>query len=175
MTIERTVTNQTWANGEMLESVTRSKSLDEMEASYPTPEESAILAARLIVLPLLTAGSLTDEQVEQFTGLFPTWTADGVDVKVGEVWRHDGTLVEVVQAHKPQADREPSKATAALWKLYRADGSITEWVQPIGSSDAYKLGEQVSHKGTNYTSKINANTTEPGTDGSFHRWWEPAR
>lgn len=24
-----------------------------------------------------------------------------------------------------------------------------------------------------FESKIDANTTEPGTDGAFHRWWEP--
>jgi|OM-RGC.v1.038361030 hypothetical protein len=24
-----------------------------------------------------------------------------------------------------------------------------------------------------WRSKIDANTTEPGQDGQFHRWWEP--
>ena len=160
MTIERTVTNQTWANGAMLESVTRSKSLDEMEASYPTPEESVVLAARLIVLPLLTAGSLTDEQVEQFTGLFPTWTADGVDVKVGEVWRHDGTLVEVVQTHKTQADWSPDKVPA-LFKVHRAVGSVAAWVQPTGTHDAYALGERMTFKGATYESLFAANVYSP--------------
>ena len=141
--------------------------------TYISPEESLILAARLVVLPKLTANELTDEQVEQLTGLFPDWTADGVDVKVGEVYRYDGTLVEVVQGHKPQADWPPDKVPA-LFKIHRT-AAVEPWKQPTGGHDAYKIGDEVSHKGVNYTSKINANTTEPGTDGTFHRWWEPAR
>jgi len=134
-------------------------------ARYPTAEESAVLAARLVVLPKLTANELTDEQVEQFTGLFPDWTADGVDVKVGEVYRYDGTLVEVVQGHKPQADWFPSKATASLWKIHRT-AAVAPWVQPTGAHDAYKLGAQVTHKGQTWTNTgSDANVWEPGVFG----------
>lgn len=53
------------------------------------------------------------------------------------------------------------------------------WVQPTGASDAYSIGEEVTHAAPAFPefnlwrSNIDANTTEPGTDGVFHRWWEP--
>ena len=130
---------------------------------YATPEESAIIAARLVVLPKLTAEELTDEQVEQFTGLFPSWTV-GDTVKAGEVYRWDGTLVEVVQTHKTQADWTPD-VVPALFKVHRAVGSVAAWVQPTGAHDAYALGERVAFKGQTWESTNAANVWQPGVFG----------
>jgi len=52
------------------------------------------------------------------------------------------------------------------------------WKAPTGSADAYDVGDQVTHfvegRDTDlWTSAIPANTTEPGTDGTFDRWWTP--
>jgi hypothetical protein len=143
---------------------------------YPSPDESLIAAARLVVLPLIAADELKDEAAEQFAGLFPDWEPD-IAVKVGEVYRWDGTLVEVVQAHTTQADWEPDQVPS-LFKIHRTP-TAAPWVQPLGAQDAYQTGEQVTHDAvafpefTLWQSKIDANTTEPGTDGTFHRWWEP--
>jgi len=57
---------------------------------------------------------------------------------------------------------------------------VPAWVQPVGAIDAYAVGELVQHDNPNdssniwvYESSIPANTTEPGRDGTFDRWWEP--
>lgn len=57
---------------------------------------------------------------------------------------------------------------------------VPAWVQPVGAIDAYAVGELVTHDNPNdssniwvYESSIPANTTEPGRDGTFDRWWEP--
>ena len=154
----RTEINQVFRNGNLI-----SEEVVEV-IRYATPEESAVLAARLVVLPKLAANELTDEQVEQLTGLFPDWEADGATNKVGEVYRHDGTLVEVIQAHKPQADWSPDKVPA-LFKVYRT-AAVAPWVQPTGAHDAYRLGAQVTHKGQTWTNTgSDANVWEPGVFG----------
>lgn len=62
------------------------------------------------------------------------------------------------------------------------DTGYPAWVQPTGAHDAYQTGEMVTHDNPNdsgtiwvYSSKIDANTTEPGRDGTFDRWWEPVQ
>lgn len=58
--------------------------------------------------------------------------------------------------------------------------SIPRWVQPTGSHDAPNIGDQRIHDRPQdggadwvFTSNINANTTEPGRDSTFDRWWKP--
>lgn len=52
------------------------------------------------------------------------------------------------------------------------------WKQPTSAEDAYAQGDRVTHfvegRETDlWESNIPANTTEPGTDGTFDRWWKP--
>lgn len=61
----------------------------------PAPLHTLSTAARLAVTPLVKAETLTDEQVAEVSALFPDW-APGIAVQVGEVYRWDGTLVEVI-------------------------------------------------------------------------------
>lgn len=65
------------------------------------------------------------------------------------------------------------------WREVVTDG-VAAWVQPTGSQDAYATGDLVTHDNPNdggaiwvYQSNIDANTAEPGRDGTFDRWWEP--
>lgn len=58
--------------------------------------------------------------------------------------------------------------------------TVQPWVQPTGAHDAYAIGSRVTHDNPNaggaiwvYESKIPANTTQPGRDGTFDRWWQP--
>jgi hypothetical protein len=60
--------------------------------------------------------------------------------------------------------------------------TVEPWVQGggTGTAGSYNLNDEVTHTNAQdsnnvwlFRSKIAANTTEPGTDGTFHRWWEP--
>jgi len=127
---------------------------------YPSAEESATLAARLVVLPLLAADELKDEAAEKFAGLFPDWQP-GLAVQAGEVYRWDGTLVQVIQAHTTQADWTPD-VVPALFKIHRtATDTPQPWVQPAGGHDAYNIGDKVTFEGSTYESTINANVWSP--------------
>ena len=124
---------------------------------YPLPEESLIAAARLVVLPKIAADELKDEAAEAFAGLFPDWEP-GIAVNVGEVYRWDGTLVEVIQAHTTQADWTPI-VVPALFKIHRTP-DMTEWVAGI----SVNVGEQLTYQGATYQ-VVQAHTTQVG--------WEP--
>jgi hypothetical protein len=128
---------------------------------YPTPEASLVAAARLVVLPVLD--TLPVAEVEQFAGLFPDWQP-GVAVKAGEVYRHDGELVRVVQAHTTQADWEP-QTTPNLWTVYRAPDVAAPWVQPAGGHDAYQIDALVTYNGQTWRNTSANNVYAPGVHG----------
>lgn len=131
-------------------------------------EESAAALAALGVLPELT--ELSDADVSRISAVFPPLIT-GIRAQVGHIYRWDGTLVEIVQAHTVSLEEwVPGPDTLALYRVHRATGVVTVWVQPAGAHDAYRLGEFVSHDGSEYESLIAANTTVPGGDP---RWWKP--
>ena len=52
------------------------------------------------------------------------------------------------------------------WREITADGEAPpDWVQPSGAHDAYKTGDQVTHKGGVWTSAIDGSVWEPGVYG----------
>lgn len=145
----------------------------------------AEITAQKIQLQATTAnqiesGVVTDEDLANLVYLYPLW-AIGVNYAIGQVVRHVDGLYKVVQAHTSQAGWEPP-AVPALFTAYRnATGpSPDSWVQPTGAQDAYAIGDRVTHDNPNdssniwiYESAIDGNTTEPGRDGTFDRWWTP--
>lgn len=101
---------------------------------------------------------------------------EGEEVERGRVYDYEGTIYVCVQSHT-RTHFDPAD-TPALFTPARAQ--VSPWVQPTGAQDAYAIGDLVTHPrpqdGGNiwvFESKIPANTTEPGQDGNFDRWWEP--
>lgn len=129
---------------------------------YASQEESLIKAARLLVLPKLEASELSDEEIDEFTGLFPDWEeAIGTQVEVGWVYRYDGTLVQCIQPHVVQADWTPD-VSASLWTIHRQAGTVSEWTQPP-AENPYMTGDRVwvGNESTVYESLIDNNTWSP--------------
>ena len=123
--------------------------------------DAAIAARKVladaVIAPQIRAGDLTDAEVAARAAVFPDW-APGLDVKVGDLLRWDGTVVEVVQAHKTQDDWTPDK-TAALFKVHRTP-DMTEWVAGID----VRAGEQLTYQGVTYE-VVQGHRTQAG--------WEP--
>jgi len=133
---------------------------------------------RITTRDAVLGGTLSDEEVSVLAGLYPKWAA-GIAVAVDGLYQFDGSLYKVVQAHTTQADWTPP-TVPALFTPVAAAGVIPEWVQPTGAQDAYAVGDQVTHDNPQdsgniwlYESSIDANTTEPGRDGTFDRYWTP--
>ena len=98
----------------------------------------------------------------------PAW-AVGLVVTIGQIYSYAGLLYAVVQAHTTQSDWTPDVARS-LFTPYRPADVISEWVQPLGSFDAYPLGWKVLHNTFTWQSAINANVWEPGAVGAESLW-----
>lgn len=149
-------------------------------APIPTPpsleelEVDAIALAtkinqRIAVTAELEAGNVTDEEIATVAYLYPAWDGEAVAYVVGDVVRWSNGLYKVIQAHTSQAGWDPV-SVPALFSAYRAAGTVTAWVQPIGPADAYSIGERVTHLSSTWESTINANVWEPGIAGTEALW-----
>ena len=101
------------------------------------------------------AETLTDEVALQYVALFKDWqtdTAYAVDDRV----KYDDVLYKCVQAHTSQDSWTPD-LTPALWVVVSIE-EWPEWVQPIGTQDAYMMGDKVTYEGHHYICLIDNNT-----------------
>lgn len=130
----------------------RDLTADELsERGAATPEQTTAIVAKLLLGPKVRAEDLTDDEIAEAAPLFPAWLP-GLDVAVGDVFRWDGTLVEVIQAHTTQADWTPD-VVPALFKVHRTP-DMTEWTAGISVS----VGEEFTYQGTTYR-VLQAHTT----------------
>ena len=106
------------------------------------------------------------ESAEIFFNI-PEWEP-GIAVKVGEQYRYENVLYDVVQAHTTQSDWTPD-IVPALFTVATPIGLIAEWVQPTGAHDAYNTGDKIRFEGEIYESLIDANVWSPSV---YPQGWE---
>lgn len=106
----------------------------------------------------------TDEMSLQVPNLYPTWKVD-VAYVVGDRVLYGGILYKVITAHTSQATWTPTDAPSLFAKvLIPDDNVIPEWEQP-DSTNAYKIGDKVTHNGKTWVSIVDNNVWEPGAYG----------
>ena len=110
------------------------------------------------------SASLSDTDALQGVELFAVWASD-TDYAVGDRVSYDGTLYKCLTAHTSQSMWTPD-TSPSLW-VRVDDPSIEwpEWIQPVGSTDAYPLGAKVSHNEKHWISNTDGNVWEPGVYG----------
>ena len=109
------------------------------------------------------AKELPDSTAYEVPYMFPAWKIK--DYQTGDRVQYNGTLYKCLQSHTAQADWTPDIAVS-LW--VRVDDPSIEWpdwVQPVGSTDAYAKGAKVSHNSKHWISTADANIWEPGVFG----------
>lgn len=122
-----------------------------------------------------TTGAFTQDQ----NGVWATEWNEGKPAKANVNWAVlFAAQKEVVGTLAASADRSVAFMRYGLPPSNTP--TIEPWVQPTGAHNAYAVGARVTHDNPNaggaiwiYESKIPANTTEPGRDGTFDRWWQP--
>lgn len=108
--------------------------------------------------------SLTDEVASTVPDLFDAWQTDTY-YNVGDRRKYNGTLYKCLTAHQSQSTWTPD-VSPSLWVRTDDPGEEwPEWVQPVGSTDAYPLGAKVSHNEKHWISNLDANIWEPGVYG----------
>ena len=108
------------------------------------------------------SASLSDTDALDGVELFPHWS-DSADYAVGDRVNYDGTLYKCLTAHTSQPSWTPD-VSPSLWVRVDDPGEEwPEWIQPVGSTDAYAKGAKVSHNGKHWISDVDANVWEPPT------------
>lgn len=121
-------------------------------------------ALKLRELIVKASESLSDTDALQAVELFAEWATD-TDYAVDERIRYEGTLYKCLTAHTSQSTWIPD-VSPSLW-VRVDDPSIEwpEWIQPVGSTDAYSMGAKVSHDGKHWISDVDGNVWEPSVYG----------
>lgn len=113
---------------------------------------------------------ITNAQAVLMYLLFPDWQI-GVEYKQNVICKDNGSLYRCNQTHTSSDDYNLS--VASLWtKIEIAPDGIMIWHQSGGAHDAPNFGDNVHYPGADdpvYRSKMNGNTTIPGSD---ERYWE---
>ena len=108
---------------------------------------------------LIRVDELTEEELTEMIYLYPQYEVDKVYL-VGEVFKYEGKLYKVIQAHTSQDDWLPSELPVLYLNLM-PENVIPEWLQPTGAHDAYNMGDKVVFEGKVYESLIATNTYSP--------------
>lgn len=127
----------------------------------PLTELQRDYALQLFVL------SLEDESdMLQVSSLYPEYKI-GTAYKIGDKFKYgtnsvgDPQLYQVLQPHTSAEEWTPDTATSLYKKIGVSDDGIPIWVQPLGATDAYQIGDIVLYNGKKYESLINANAWSP--------------
>lgn len=126
-------------------------------------ETAVALYVRAAALPRVQAASVCS--------LYDEWSGKGVRYTKGDWLRYGNYFVYVEQDHVSQEDWTP-EAAPSLYTLFRlAPDGIRIWEQPTHAENAFDTGERCHYPdagGQVYVSKIDGNTTVPGSDD---RYW----
>lgn len=113
-----------------------------------------------------------DEKALKVAELYDTWSGDGVAYKTGKYLTYKDILYKVLQNHTSQTDWTPDTASSLYVKvLTDPSGSVLPWEQPQ-STNPYKKGDRVTHRGKTWESLVDGNVWEPGAVGSERLWKE---
>ena len=108
--------------------------------------------------------SLPDADALQAVELFPHWSATD-EYFTGDRVCYESTLYKCLQDHTAQPTWTPTDSPSLWVRVDDPSIEYPEWIQPTGSTDAYRLGAKVSHLERHWISAIDYNTYEPSVYG----------
>ena len=119
----------------------------------------------LIFVKLAQDGDLDDITISEHPALFPTWDSNWTG-KVGTIVMDEGKLYRSIHTITTTAQNRKPSTTPSMWTaISDPTKEYPEWVQPIGSHDAYSIGDKVSHNNKKYISTVDNNVWQPGVYG----------
>ena len=110
------------------------------------------------------SSALTDEEALEGVELFPHWKT-ATEYEVNYRVSYEGTLYKCLTAHTSQNSWTPDVSPSLWVRVDNPAEEWPEWIQPVGSTDAYAKGAKVSHNSKHWVSDYDANIWEPGTFG----------
>ena len=123
--------------------------------------EAALLKAEAI---RKSHALMSDEEALLFKAALLPWRA-GCEYSEGDRFTHMGEHYKVLQAHTSQAEWLPPDAPSLYVRISDPAEEWPEWVQPLGSEDAYPKGAKVTCDGRKWISTVDNNTWRPTVFG----------
>lgn len=108
---------------------------------------------------------LTDEEALTGVELFPHWDGNGHNYEVDNRVSDEDILYKCLIAHISQPSWKPPLSPSLWVRVDDPSVEWPEWVQPVGSTDAYAKGAKVSHNSKHWISDVDGNVWEPGVYG----------
>lgn len=122
-----------------------------------------ILELRALIVK--AAKSLADDDAYYGKELFDRWDGEGHDYIVGDRVRYGTELYKCLTAHTSQSTWNPADSPSLWARIDDPAIEYPDWVQPTGSTDAYRIGAKVSHNNKHWINELDYNTYEPGVYG----------
>ncbi len=133
----------------------------------PAPHDEPDMADMITAVKRMLSSSvedLTDEQALEVASLYPTWhSMIGKEVATGQRLWDDEKLWKVLQPHTVQENWRPEDSPSLYVEVTIEEWP--EWKQPVGSTDAYNIGDKVTHNDKHWISFVDGNVWEPGVYG----------
>lgn len=128
-------------------------------------EEAQKVLMERMTTNFITSDDVPEEEKELFMNIYNAWQPEQ-NYLVGDKVKHDGGVFEVIQEHVSQNDWKPTAVPALFKRIYQkvtSEGEevIPNFVQPIGTHDAYKTGDKVMFEGKVYESTMDGNVWNP--------------
>lgn len=121
-------------------------------------------ASGIVFVTMAEKGEIDTVTAEEHVDLFSPWVFPAA-YKVGNLRSYNGKLYKCISEHTSQKDWTPDAAVSLWVAANNPTDEFPAWSQPVGASDAYNMGDKVSHNGTIWESTVDANVWEPGVYG----------
>lgn len=137
----------------------------EIERTADRVEENTLVSDITFVV-LAENEQIDDVTCAEHSSAFPVWVAEAHYV-VGNIRRYetDGKLYKCLTEHDSNATWTPDVSPSLWVNISDPAEEYPEWSQPIASTDAYNMGDKVSHDDKHWTSDYDGNVWEPGVYG----------
>ena len=127
--------------------------------------QSLISPVSIMFVQMSQDGTLDDITISEHPDMFPKWDENWTG-KAGTILREGDTLYRSLHDIINTAQNTRPSETPSMWSMV-ADPNVEfpEWVQPLGSHDAYSINDKVSHNDKKWVSIVDNNTWQPGVYG----------
>lgn len=115
---------------------------------------------------------LTDDQAASVSMLIEEWEVGKQYTAQKSIVRRNDKIYRCATTHTSQGGWEPETGGALWYEIVIAPDGILVWIHPGGDYNSPNTGDLRHYPDENgpvYRSKIDGNTTIPGSD---ERWWE---